>query len=387
MASYRSTGIYVDTVPPPGANVVNGMWLYKVKRPPRSPPVFKARYVVRGFSQREGVDFFQTFAPTPKMTTLRVLLHIAAWRDYELHSLDFSTAFLQGSLHEQIWLRCPPGFTSSFPPTTQWQLRRLIYGLRQAPRVWHDTLRTTLAVLDFFPLSADPSLFVRRCSTPFFVLVYVDDLVFATPDRCALAFVKEELQRRHTCTSLGELQRYLGLHITKDSAACTITLTQSHMVEQILTRFHFPFSKVQLTLLAVDHGLTAPVSDESFESSGPYPELPLGAISTMAGPKERGGRGAGGRAEAEEEADLAETTSVEAAGVVDMAATTRATDAVAADSTASATIVTRADICGAIATSSLMDGLLLKAKRVEKQEEGEEEAVEAVAVAEVVLQV
>ncbi|CAI7888074.1 unnamed protein product [Closterium sp. NIES-53] len=273
MASYRSTGIYVDTVPPPGANVVNGMWLYKVKRPPRSPPVFKARYVVRGFSQREGVDFFQTFAPTPKMTTLRVLLHIAAWRDYELHSLDFSTAFLQGSLHEQIWLRCPPGFTSSFPPTTQWQLRRLIYGLRQAPRVWHDTLRTTLAVLDFFPLSADPSLFVRRCSTPFFVLVYVDDLVFATPDRCALAFVKEELQRRHTCTSLGELQRYLGLHITKDSAACTITLTQSHMVEQILTRFHFPFSKVQLTLLAVDHGLTAPVSDESFESSGPYPEL------------------------------------------------------------------------------------------------------------------
>ncbi|CAI7770450.1 unnamed protein product [Closterium sp. NIES-53] len=91
-------------------------------------------------------------------------------------------------------------------------------------------------------------------------------------------------------------------------------------------------------------------------------------------------------AEDEGEADLAATTSVEAAGVVDTAATTRATDAVVADSTASATIVTRADICGAIATSSLMDGLLLKAKRVEEQEEGEEEAVEAVAVMEVVLQ-
>ncbi|CAI7798070.1 unnamed protein product [Closterium sp. NIES-54] len=92
-------------------------------------------------------------------------------------------------------------------------------------------------------------------------------------------------------------------------------------------------------------------------------------------------------AEDEGEEDLAATTSVEAAGVVDTTATTRATDAVAADSTASATIVKRADICGAIATSSLMDGLLLKAKRVEEQEEGEEEAVEAVAVAEVVLQV
>ncbi|CAI7845367.1 unnamed protein product [Closterium sp. NIES-53] len=91
-------------------------------------------------------------------------------------------------------------------------------------------------------------------------------------------------------------------------------------------------------------------------------------------------------AEDEGEADLAATTSVETTGVVDTEATTRATDAVAADSTASATIVTRADICGAIATSSLMDGLLLKAKRVEEQEEGEEEAVEAVAIAKVVMQ-
>ncbi|CAI6011107.1 unnamed protein product [Closterium sp. NIES-65] len=102
----------------------------QVKRPPGSPPVFKARYVARGFSQPHGVDYFQTFSPTPKMTTLRVLLHIAAQRDYELHSLDFSTAFLQGSLHEEIWLRRPPGFTGTFPPGTQWSLWRPVYGLR-----------------------------------------------------------------------------------------------------------------------------------------------------------------------------------------------------------------------------------------------------------------
>ncbi|CAI7857359.1 unnamed protein product [Closterium sp. NIES-53] len=130
-----------------------------------------------------------------------------------MHSLDFSTAFLQRSLHEQIWLRCPPGFTGSFPRGTQWQLRRPVYGLRQAPREWHGTFCSTLAALDFFPSSADPSLFVRCGSTPFFVLVY------------------------------------------------------------ILTWFRFPFSKVQLTPLAVDHGLTAPPSDKSFESSGPYFEL------------------------------------------------------------------------------------------------------------------
>ncbi|CAI5988585.1 unnamed protein product [Closterium sp. NIES-64] len=106
MASWKSTGTYVDKVPPPGANIVSGMWIFR------------------------GVDYFQTFSPTPKMTTLRVLLHIAAHRDYELHSLDFSTAFLQGSLHEEIWLRRPPGFTGSFPPGTKWSLRRPVYGLR-----------------------------------------------------------------------------------------------------------------------------------------------------------------------------------------------------------------------------------------------------------------
>ncbi|CAI7768451.1 unnamed protein product [Closterium sp. NIES-53] len=211
-------------VPSLGANIVDGMWISRVKRPPRSPPVFKACYVARGFSQRKGVDFFQTFTPTPKMTTLRVLLHIAAQRDYKLHSLDFSTAFLHGSLHEE-------------------------------------------------PSSADPSVFVRHGSTPFFVLVYVDDLVFPTADRVALADVKLELQKRHTCTDLGELRHYLGLQITRDRAAHTITLSQSHMVQQVLQRFELQHSTVQRTPLAVDYRLTGLFPYESFELSGPYAEL------------------------------------------------------------------------------------------------------------------
>ncbi|CAI5970099.1 unnamed protein product [Closterium sp. NIES-65] len=275
MASWKSTGTYVDAVPPPGANIVSGMWIFRVKRPPGSPPVFKARYVARGFSQRQGVDYFQTFSPTPKMTTLRVLLHIAAQRDYELHSLDFSTAFLQGSLHEEIWLRRPPGFTGTFPPGTQWSLQRPVYGLRQAPREWHDTLRTTLAALGFAPSTADPSLFLRTDTSlpPFYILVYVDDLVFATADTAGLAYVKSELLKRHTCTDLGELRSYLGLQITRDRARRTITLTQSHMVQQVLQRFGFTYSSPQATPLSTRHSLSALPSDESVESSGPYPEL------------------------------------------------------------------------------------------------------------------
>ncbi|CAI7921271.1 unnamed protein product, partial [Closterium sp. NIES-53] len=213
---------YVNEVPPPGANIVSGMWIFRVKRPPGSPPVFKARYVARGFNQREGVDFFQTFSPTPKMTTLRVLLHVAAQRDYELHSLDFSTAFLQGSLHEEIWLRRPPGFTG-----------------------------TTLAALGFAPSTADQSLFLRSDTTLplFYILMYVDDLVFATADTEALTL------------------------ITRDRARRTITLTQSHMVQQVLQHFGFTWSSPQHTPLATGHSLSAPPSDESVELSGRYPEL------------------------------------------------------------------------------------------------------------------
>ncbi|CAI7829242.1 unnamed protein product, partial [Closterium sp. NIES-54] len=194
------------------AITVDGMWIFRVKRPSGSPPALKARYVARGFSQRQGVDYFQTFSPTSKITTLRVLLHVAAQRDYELHSLDFSTAFLQGSLHEEIWLCRLPGFTGSFPAGTQWSLWRPVYDLRQATREWHDTLRTTLAALGFAPSTADPSLFLRTDTSlpPFYVLV------FATADTEALTLMKSELQKRHTCTDLGELRSYLSLQINQD---------------------------------------------------------------------------------------------------------------------------------------------------------------------------
>ncbi|CAI7826056.1 unnamed protein product [Closterium sp. NIES-54] len=209
------------------------------------------------------------------MTTLRVLLHVAAQRDYELHSLDFSIAFLQGSLHKEIWLRRPPGFTETFPAGTQWSLRRPVYGLCKAPREWHNTLRTTLAALGFAPATADPSLFLRVDTSlpPFYVLVYVDDLIFATADTDALILVKSEPQKRHTYTNLGELRSYIGLQITRDRARRTTTLTSSHMVHLVLQHFGFQFSSPEPTPLSTSHSLLAPPLEESVEPSGLYPEL------------------------------------------------------------------------------------------------------------------
>ncbi|CAI5973351.1 unnamed protein product [Closterium sp. NIES-64] len=199
--------------------------------------------------------------------------------DAEMASLKSTGTYVDAvpllGLHEEIWLRRPRGFTGSFPPGTQWSLRRPVYGLRQAPREWHDTLRTTLAALGFAPSTANPSPFLRTDTSlpPFYILLYVDDLVFATADTAGLAYVKSELQKRHTCTDLGELRSYLGLQITRDRARRTITLTQSHMVQQVLQRFRFTYSSPQATPLPTRHSLSALPSDESVESSGPYPEL------------------------------------------------------------------------------------------------------------------
>ncbi|CAI7844574.1 unnamed protein product [Closterium sp. NIES-54] len=129
--------------------------------------------------------------------------------------------------------------------STQWSLRRPVYGLHQAPREWHDTLRTTLAALGFAPSTADPSLFLRTdTSLPsFHVLVYVDDLVFATADTEALTLVKLELQKRHTCTDLGP------------------------------SALRLPVLLATATPLSTSHSLSASPLDESVEPSAPYPEL------------------------------------------------------------------------------------------------------------------
>ncbi|CAI7891305.1 unnamed protein product [Closterium sp. NIES-53] len=179
------------------------------------------------------------------------------------------------SLHEENWLRRPPGFTGSFPAGTQRSLRRPVYGLRQAPHECHDTLRMALAALGFPPSPADSSLFLRTDTSlpPFYILMYIDDLDFGTAVTAALALVKSELQKRHTCTDLSELRSYLGLQITWDRAQRTITLTQSHMVHQVLQRFGFRYSSPQSAPLPTGHSLSAPPSDESIEPSGLYPQL------------------------------------------------------------------------------------------------------------------
>ncbi|CAI7884381.1 unnamed protein product [Closterium sp. NIES-53] len=162
--------------------------------------------------------------------------------------LDYATNLVAESESD-----CPPsvgGECALGTDVLEDSLRRPVYGLRQAPREWHDILRTTLVALGFAPSTADPSLFLRTDTTlpPFYVLVYVNELVFATADTETLALVNSELQKRHTCTDLGDLRSYLGLQITRDRARRTIALTQTHMVHQVHQRSGFRYSSAYRSL-------------------------------------------------------------------------------------------------------------------------------------------
>ncbi|CAI7894783.1 unnamed protein product [Closterium sp. NIES-53] len=154
--------------------------VWKLNQLPGEFPVFKARYCAKGFTQKHGLDFFETFSPTAKPPTLRTLLDVAARDDMEVDCMDVSSAFLQGILREEIYMEWPEGFPAPFPPGTVWKLNRPVYGLKQAPREWHNKLKSTLGSLDFHPSTSDPSLFIRATPSRFFMLVYVDDMILVT---------------------------------------------------------------------------------------------------------------------------------------------------------------------------------------------------------------
>ena len=247
------------TVPrPPGENVVKGKWVLRVKQLTKVPPKLKARYVAKGFLQRKGRDYFETFSPTAKHPTLRVLLDVAARRDMEIHSMDVTQAFLQGHLHETVYLEPPPGYPHPLPPDSVWQLQRPVYGLKQAPREWNIKLVSVLKLLGFSPTAPDPSLFTRP-SDGSYVLAYVDDLILTTNTPTIMTALKKQLQEHFKMKDLGELTHYLGMEIRRDRAARTIHLSQGSYIEDVIERFDMEESSPCDTPLAEKHTLSAPL--------------------------------------------------------------------------------------------------------------------------------
>ena len=222
---------------PEGKTPIDCKWVFKTKyHADGTIERHKARLVAKGFTQLEGVDYFETFSPVAKLTTVRVLLALAASKGWFLEQLDVNNAFLHGDLHEEVYMKIPPGF--SFPNSDNsskvCRLHKSLYGLKQASRQWNHKLTTTLiSDLGYSQSQADHSLFVKSSHNSFTaLLVYVDDIVLAGNNMTEIASVKALLDSKFCIKDLGSLRFFLGLEVARSKEG--IVLNQRKYTLELL---------------------------------------------------------------------------------------------------------------------------------------------------------
>jgi hypothetical protein len=236
---------------PAGVKPIPAKWVFKIKKDATGHfERFKARLVVKGFKQQEGIDYNEVFAPVSKYVTVRTLIAKAAAEDLDLHQIDIKTAFLHGDLEETIYMEQPPGYAEG-GSMIACKLNKSLYGLKQAPRAWYTRLHKELETMGFAPSPADPSLFTLiNKTTNVYLLVYVDDILIAGADKAMVSNIKEELLTRFEGRDLGEITSFLGINITRDRQSRTIKIDQSGMIESIVQQFGLDEAKTKTTPLS-----------------------------------------------------------------------------------------------------------------------------------------
>ncbi|KAG7554602.1 Retrotransposon Copia-like N-terminal [Arabidopsis suecica] len=239
IGAMESTDTWEVTTLPPGKKPVGCKWVFTVKfLADGSLERYKARLVAKGYTQREGVDFTETFSPVAKMATIKLLLKVSASKKWSLTQLDISNAFLNGELEEEIFMKLPEGYAErkgiSIPPNAVCKLKKSIYGLKQASRQWFKKFSSSLLHMGFIKGHGDHTLFVKSCGSDFLVvLVYVDDIVIASTSEALAGSLTQNLKQQFKLRDLGELKYFLGLEIARNSDG--ISLCQRKYALELLT--------------------------------------------------------------------------------------------------------------------------------------------------------
>jgi hypothetical protein len=196
--------VYKEVLRPPDHKVVDSRWTFKLKRGPKELiERYKGQVVAKGYTQVEGLDYDETFAPVVKFTSIHTLLAIAAHLDLEIHQVDIKTAFLNGKLDEEIYLQPPPGTNTD--NSLVWRLHRPLYELKQSSRQWYQEVYTKFTTLSFARLEADHSIFRKGKGTRLIIVaVYVNNMLIFAESIDILTSFKRELSNTFPISDLSE---------------------------------------------------------------------------------------------------------------------------------------------------------------------------------------
>ena len=238
-----------DIVPrPKNTNIVSCKWVFKIKRNAAGQiDKYKARLVARGFSQVHGVDYYETYAPVARLTSLRLILAVAARRDWEIEVFDFHSAFLNGKLDddEVIFMELPPGIEGAKDRKGMVaRLRIALYGSKQGALEWYQCLCGELTQLGFTHAEADWGVFTAHIGKDMLVLAsHVDDCTVTGSSAKLIRAFKAEIGERFKITDLGPISWLLGMKVTRDREKRTISLSQESFIEAIITKYNFADAK------------------------------------------------------------------------------------------------------------------------------------------------
>nr|GEW35536.1 retrovirus-related Pol polyprotein from transposon TNT 1-94 [Tanacetum cinerariifolium] len=237
LLQFKRLDVWVLVPAPDNISPLTLKWLFKNKYDEEQTVIRnKSRLVVRGYRQEEGIDFEESFAPVAKMEAIRIFLAYAAHKSFTVFQMDVKTAFLHGSLKEDVYVCQPKGFIDADHPSHVYKLKKALYGLKQAPRAWYDKLSTFLLQNHFFKRTIDPTLFIRCFQDDILVVqVNVDDIIFGFTHPRYIQLFSDLMKSRFEMSMMGKMMFFLGLQVNQPP--CGIFINQSKYVLEILNKY------------------------------------------------------------------------------------------------------------------------------------------------------
>jgi hypothetical protein len=215
-------------VPRPNQNVVGIKWVFHNKQDEQGVVTRnKALLVAKGYSQVEGLDFDETYAPVARLESIRILLAYATYHGFKLYQMDLKSAFLNGPIKEEVYVEQPPGFEDSEYPNHVYKLSKAIYGLKQAPRARYECLKDFLITNGFKVGKADPTLLTKTIAKDLFICqIYVHDIIFRSTNKSTCEEFSRIMIQKFEMSMMGELKYFLGFQIKQLQEGTFISQTK-----------------------------------------------------------------------------------------------------------------------------------------------------------------